>query len=298
MKIFLQAFLLLLVMQTTMAMAYELIDQVGRRVNVPDNPQRIVSLAPNITEIVFLLGREERLVGTTQYSNYPAAAEKLPRVGSYVRLDLEKIIALKPDLCLGIKDGNPQHTVKKIEELGIPVYVINPLTLDDIIDVVLRFGSLLGEVPKSKVLAKDMKMRIDRVKERITQVSARPGVFFQIDAAPMISAGENTFIHELITIAGGRNLAAGSDMYPRFNWEEIIRLQPEIAIIASMAGGHSIDDLKGGWQKWPQIPAVRNNRIHVVDANLIDRPTPRLIEGLEEFARIIHPELFGETSEQ
>jgi iron complex transport system substrate-binding protein len=276
------------------SVARELVDQAGRQVEVPDKLSRVVALAPSITEIVYELGREQLLVGATHYSNTPAAARALPRVGSYVRLDVEKIVALKPDICLGIKDGNPAHTVEKVETLGIPVYVIDPKNLDDIIDVVRRFGDLLAVPETSENLIRIMRSRIDRVAETVARAQGSPGVFFQIDAAPIITIGTNTFIHELITLAGGRNLAAGPQDYPRYNWEEVLVLQPEVAIVASMAGGHSPQELLAGWRRWPQIPAVKNNRIHVVDANLIDRPTPRLIDGLELFVRIIHPELFGE----
>jgi len=274
--------------------AQEYVDQAGRQVDVPESVTRIVALAPSITEIVYELGRERLLVGATQYSNTPAAARALPRVGSYVRLDVEKIVALRPDLCLAIKDGNPAHTVEKLEALGIPVYVIDPKNLDDIIDVVRRFGDLLTAPEASETLIRIMRARIDRVIKTVARAEKRPGVFFQIDAAPIITIGTNTFIHELITMAGGRNLAAGPQDYPRYNWEEVLVLQPEVAIVASMAGGHSPQELLAGWRRWPQIPAVHNNRIHVVDANLIDRPTPRLLDGLELFVRIIHPELFGE----
>jgi len=274
--------------------AREVVDQAGRQMEVPEVVARIVALAPSITEIVYELGRENLLIGATQYSNSPAAAQALPRVGSYVRLDVEKIVALNPDLCLGIKDGNPVHTVDKIEALGIPVYIIDPKNLDDIIDVVRRFGDLLAAPEASEQLIHTMRTRIDRVAETVARAASRPGVFFQIDAAPIITIGSNTFIHELITLAGGRNLAAGPQDYPRYNWEEVLVLQPEVAIVASMAGGHSPQELLAGWRRWPQIPAVQNNRIHVVDANLIDRPTPRLVDGLELFVRIIHPELFGE----
>ncbi len=268
------------------------IDQAGRKIKVPDNPQRVISLAPSITEMIYDLGEEKRLVGATQFSNHPDAARKLPRVGSYIKLDLEKIVALKPDLCLGIKDGNPVHTVNKLESFGIPVYVIDPRNLEGIIDVVQRYGSLLGAKQVSEAIVKNMRLRIGSVVELLDGKRNKPGVFFQIDAAPIISVGENTFIHELITLAGGINLAVGAQDYPRYNWEELLILKPEIVIVASMAGGHSPEDLKSGWYKWPQIPAVKNGRVYVVDANLIDRPTPRLVDGLEQFVRIIHPELF------
>ena len=278
------------------SLASEVVDQAGRTVMLPDDPQRIVSLAPSITEIVFQLGEEKRLVGVTQYSTYPEAARLLPRVGSYVRLDVEKIISLKPDLCLAIKDGNPEHAVNRIVSLGIPVYVIDPRNIGDIIDVVARFGELLHAAEASSQLIENMRARLNRVKDLVAKTAARPGVFFQIDATPIITVGDNTFINELISLAGGRNLAAGEIAYPRYNWEEILKMAPEVAIVASMAGGHTPDELMAGWRKWPQIPAVSNNRIHVVDANLIDRPTPRLVDGLELFVRIIHPELFTETS--
>ncbi|HSH12299.1 MAG TPA: ABC transporter substrate-binding protein, partial [Desulfurivibrionaceae bacterium] len=128
---------------------------------------------------------------------------------------------------------------------------------------------------------------------RLGPAPSRPRVFFQIDAAPIVSAGRGTFIDELITLAGGRNLAGAVEGYPRFGWEEVLRFDPEVAIVASMAGGFSPADLKAGWRRWPQLAAVKTQRLYVIDASLVDRPTPRLLDGLEAFARIIHPEIFG-----
>lgn len=276
------------------ASAREVVDQAGRTVLIPEDIKRIVSLAPSITEMVYSLGREQLLVGATQYSNHPEEAKKLPRVGSYVRLDIEKIVALKPDLCIGIRDGNPKHTVKKIESFNIPVYVIDPRNLNDIINVVIILGEILGAEQQSKILVHEMHKRLRNIQTKIATISHRPKVFFQIDAAPIITVGNDTFIHELITLAGGINVAAGPEPYPRYNWEQVLVLQPDIAIVASMAGGHTVDELKSGWMQWPQIPAVKHKKIYVVDANLIDRPTPRLLDGLDEFAQIIHPELFSD----
>jgi len=267
-------------------------DQAGRRVNMPKRPQRVVSLAPSITEIIFDLDRGDRLVGATEYSTYPPAAKKLPRVGSYVKLDLERIIALAPDLCLAIKDGNPVHTVKRIEDLGIPVYVIDPRDINGIIRVIREFGTILNADEEAKKTVASMEETINKIRDRVRKSTKRPRVFFQIDAAPIISAGNNTFINELITMAGGINVAAGVNPYPRFSWEDVLRFAPEVVMVASMAGGHNPNELKKGWLRWPQVPAVKKKNIHVIDANLIDRPTPRLVEGLAAFARLIHPELF------
>ncbi|KPK36306.1 MAG: ABC transporter substrate-binding protein [Nitrospira bacterium SG8_35_1] len=277
-------------------LAGPVVDQVGRTLVVPENPKRVIALAPSITEIIYDLGQEERLVGVTQYSTYPTEAESLPRVGSYVRLDLEKIVALKPDLCLATKDGNPKHTVEKIVNLGIPVYVINPRNLEQIMDAITRLGSLLHAEKAALELVSGMTKRIEHVKEQVKKGGRKPRVFFQIDAEPLFSAGTNTFIHELIELAGGINTTAGEVSYPRYSWEDIIVLQPEIVLISSMAGGLEPEYLLNSWKKWNLLSAVKNNRIFVVDAELFDRPTPRLIDGLEVIAEIIHPELFKENN--
>jgi iron complex transport system substrate-binding protein len=292
--------LLVLLGDPSVCLSRQVVDQIGRQVEIPERPSRVVGLAPNVVEIVYLLGRGEILKGATQYSNHPAEAALLPRVGSYVRLDIEKIVALKPDLCLAIRDGNPLHTVNRIEALGIPVYVVDPKSLEDIIEMISGLGVLLDAKEKAGMITGDMRRRIRVVKDKIAGSVSRPGVFFQIDAEPIVSAGRDTFIHQLIVTAGGRNLAAdvGLAAYPKFSWEDVLSARPDVAIVASMAGGGSVEELKAGWFRWPQIPAVKNDRVHVVDASLVDRPTPRLIDGLETFARIIHPELFGDQSEE
>jgi iron complex transport system substrate-binding protein len=268
------------------------IDQVGRKVVVPDDPQRVISLAPSITEIIYDLGEEKRLQGVTKYSDYPAQAKALPKVGTYVHLDLERIVALKPDLCISTKDGNPKHVIEKISRLGIPVYAINPRSLEQTMDTITQIGSLLNAQEAAARLVSGMQQRITRVQSLVAQVNNRPRVFFQIDAEPLVSAGNNTFIHELIELAGGINTAAGNDPYPRYSWEDILVLQPDIVIISSMAGGLDSEDLLGIWKKWSQLKAVLNEQVFVVDAGMFDRTTPRLVAGLETIAEIIHPELF------
>jgi len=285
---------LIILFQPGALLAGSVIDQVGRTLEVPENPVRIITLAPSITEIIYDLGQEKRLVGVTQYSTYPSEAEALPRIGSYVRPDIEKIIALKPDLCLATKDGNPKHIVDKITSLSIPVYVINPRNLKQIMDTITRLGSLLHSEQAAAELVADMEKRIWQIQSQVKKDLHKPRVFFQIDAEPLFSAGTNTFINELIELAGGINTAAGEVSYPRYSWEDIIVLQPEIVLISSMAGGLEPEYLVKAWKKWNLLSAVINDRIFVVDAELFDRPTPRLVDGLEVIAAIIHPELFGD----
>ena len=274
--------------------ALQVTDQIGRTVTLSDNPQRVVAMAPSITEIIFALGQEHRLKGVTRFSDFPPDALLLPKVGSYVHLDLEKIVALKPDLCLAVKDGNPIEVIKRLESLKIPVYAVNPRNFTSVMQAIVKIGGLLNATGKAKSLVSSMNSRIQHVESLIAKTTNRPRVFFQIGINPIVAVGTRTFIHELIVQAGGMNLTEGPIPYPRFSREQILGLSPEIFIITSMARGKTFDKIKANWARWPDLPAVRSNRIFVVDSNLFDRPTPRLVDGLELLVKLIHPELFEE----
>lgn len=270
-------------------------DQLGRQVNIPDKLQRVVALAPSITEIIFALGQEHRLKGVTMYSDFPPEAAKLPKVGSYVHLDLERIVALKPDLCIAIKDGNPRQVFQQLESLKIPVYAVDPRNLYTIMNTFIEIGKLLDANEKAKILVRNMRSRIQRVKSLVEKAAYRPRVFYQIGISPIVSVGTHTFMHELIVLAGGINLAQGPVAYPRFSREQVLALAPEVFIITSMARMAVFEQVKAEWSRWPNLPAVRNNRIFLEDSNLFDRPTPQLVDGLELLVRLIHPELFKEA---
>jgi iron complex transport system substrate-binding protein len=272
------------------ATAATVIDQMGRSVEVPDDPRRVVALAPSITEIVFALGCEDRLAGATRFSNFPPAAKRLPRVGSYVHLDLERIVALSPDLCIAVKDGNPKAVIQRLEALQIPVYAVNPINLGAVGDTILEVGQLLNARQPAERLVAEMNARIEAVKAQVAGSSSRPRVFFQIGISPIVSVGSETFIHELITMAGGINVTAGAVPYPRFSREEIFALAPEILIITSMDRNKSFLEAKIEWQQWPEIPAIRDQRIHLVDSDLFDRASPRLVDGLELLVGLLHPQ--------
>ncbi len=274
--------------------AKTLIDQLGRRVEVPDEPERVVALAPSITEIIFALDRQDRLKGATIFSDFPPEAAELPKVGSYVHLDVERIVALKPDLCIAIKDGNPKATVQRLEHLKIPVYAVNPRDLETVMQTVRVIGELLNAAENANQLVKNMQLRIQKVESLVARSTHRPRVFFQIGIAPIVSIGTDTFIHELIVQAGGENIAAGSVAYPRFSREQVLALVPEVFIITSMARVAVFEQVKAEWSRWPNMPAVRNQRIFLEDSNLFDRPTPRIVDALEVLVRRIHPELFEE----
>lgn len=268
-----------------------LIDQTGRSVEVPDEPKRIISLMPSLTEMVFALGQGERIIAVTQYSDDPPAAARLPRVGSYVHLDLERIVALRPDLCLAYRDGNPQIILDRLAALGIPVYTFDPRSLEGIMDAVSRLGVVVHAEERAAGQVALMQKQLQEVEARVARIGQRPRVFFQIDASHLVSAGSNTFIHKLITRAGGINLAAGDTPYPRYSWEDVLLMQPEVVIVTSMAGGYSEEQLKAAWLKWPQLPAVRDKRLYAVAADEFDRPTTGLFTRLGKLAEMLHPEL-------
>jgi iron complex transport system substrate-binding protein len=270
-------------------------DQLGRKLVVPDDPKRIVSLAPSVTEIIFALQQEKRLKGVTQFSNYPAEASQLPRVGSYIRLDLEKIVALNPDLCIAIKEGNPKESVYRLQSMKIPVYVVDPRDLETVIQTIEEIGDLLNSSKQAELLAMTMRNRLQRLKKIAAQSEKRPRVFMQIGISPIVAIGSKTFVHDLILKAGGINVAAGSTAYPRFSREEVLALAPEIIIITSMARQADFEKVKKDWSRWSNLPAARNQRIFLVDSDVFNRPSPRLMDGLELLVKLIHSQSFKQN---
>ena len=271
-------------------------DQLGRRVVLAKSPQRVVAFAPSITEIIFALGQGPRLKGVTQFSNFPPEANQLPIVGSFIDVDLEKIISLKPDLCIAIKDGNSRDDVRNLEALKVPVYAVNPKNLESVMETVLEIGRLLDVSGKAETVVEDMRARIERIDALVSTTDRRPRVFFQIGIAPIVSVGTHTFTHELIVRAGGINLAEGPIPYPRYSREQVLALAPDVFIISSMERGEVFERVKAEWSRWSDLPAVRDHRICLVDSDILDRPTPRMVDGLELLVKIIHPELFGQDS--
>ena len=289
----LSLFFLLLVSPAQICPAHgrELVDQLGRKVEVAEPLTRVVSLIPSLTETSFEVGGGDALVGVTRFATFPEAAARLPRVGSYIALDIEKIVKLQPQLCLATKDGNPKAAVERLEALGIPVYVFDPKSLEEVVDTVARLGDLYRTEEQAEALVSVYRDRLDRVARQLKGVEEEPRVFFQIDAQPIFSAGSDTFLHQLLIRSGAINLAADRTGYPRYSWEELLVLKPDVVILASMGGGYSEQELKARWQVWPQIPAVKEQRLYVVDADLFDRPSPRLIDALEHLVGLLHPEL-------
>jgi len=268
-----------------------IVDATGREVSLKHEPRKIVTLAPSLTEIVYFLGLGDRVVGVTQFSYFPPEARNKPKVGSYVDLNAEKIISLAPDLVIGTKDGNQPAVVELLEQAGLPVFIVNPKAVRQVVDTVVTIGQLCGVADKASALAHEMSMEIDRIVAKTTALH-RPLVFLQVNSKPIISVNQKTFTHDLIRLAGGRNMTETEPVaYPRISLEEVVRRKPDVIIISSMQRGGDFEEAKRQWLKWSVIPAVKHNRVYLVDSDLTDRPSPRIIQGLKILARYIHPEV-------
>jgi iron complex transport system substrate-binding protein len=271
--------------------AEEFTDALGRVVRVESPPQRIVSLAPSLTEILYALGLGDRVAGVTQFSYYPPEARGKPKVGSYVNLSVEKIISLNPDMVIGTVDGNEPGVVRLLEQAGIHVYIVNPRTVREAIGTIAEIGALCGVRKRAQALSKGLALRVDRVSKKVAG-RRRPLVFLQINISPIMTVNGHTIHHDVIRLAGGENMTEKAPMtYPRINLEEVIQRRPEVIIISSMERGGRFERARKAWLEWPSIPAARTGRIHMVDSDLLDRPSPRIVKGLEIMARLIHPEV-------
>lgn len=257
----------------------------------PGFPLRVVCLAPSVAEIACALGQADRLVGAAAFSDSPEAAARLPRVGSYADPDVERILALTPDLCLGVTGMTPPGCVQRLRELGLRVELLDTTDLDAVSRSILRVGDLLDAKPQAEALSLSMRRRIQDVAEAVRGTVDRPAVLYQIGMAPMHAAGAHTFLDELIRLAGGRNVCASLSGYPRLSLEQAVALRPEVIFIPTM-GHDRFGRARSRWADWPEVPAVKSGRIHILDSDLYDRPGPRLVLGLEEMARLLHPEAF------
>lgn len=270
-------------------------DEVGREVVLPFPPRRIVSLAPNITEILFRLGLDEEIVGVSLHCNYPERAKSKAQVGSYISLDFERITSLKPDLIIATGAGNTRDMVDRLEKLGFKTYTIFPKKFDDILQSIGHIGQVVNREKEAREIVGGMEKRKQRV-VGFTQGLPRPKIFIQIGDAPIVTVGKGSFADDLIRIAGGENIAGREkEMYPRFGMEEILKRSPEIIVISSMNPKADYPKILNEWSRWKTLPAVKNGRLHLIDSDLLDRPSPRIIDGLEELAKILHPERFKKS---
>ncbi|MDR5694484.1 MAG: cobalamin-binding protein [Armatimonadota bacterium] len=269
-------------------------DDLGRSVTLRQPPQRILSLAPSNTEILYALGLGDRIVGVDRFSDYPPEVREKPKVGGMIDPDYERILSLRPDLVL-VTGGVQRAVVEKLESLGIPVFALHPQTVEGVLDSILTVARLGGVIRKGWEVVGALRKRIRAITLKTGKIplSQRPTVFWIVWPEPLMTAGPRTFIHSLVTMAGGRNIAGdlvGPREYPLYSMEDLIARDPEVIIATTDAHG-AIGKLseKPGWRR---LRAVRSGRVYFVDPNLVHRPGPRLVDGLEVIARLLHPDLF------
>ena len=267
-------------------------DEVGRKLEVPGSPQRIVSVAPSVTETLFALGLGDRLVGVSSYCQFPPEALKKEKVGGYINPSLEKIVALRPDLVIGIAEGDLKTFVDRLAKLKIPVYIANPKNVFGVITSIQHIGKVTSSARSAQRVTQAIRERVQAIQTKV-QGRLRPRVLHVLNFEPLISAGKGTFVDDLIRLGGGRNIAeTAQGKYPRFSLEEVLAVDPEVIILASMRSDDPLTEQRQWWGRWKTITAVRQGRIHVLNSDLIHRPSPRIVDGLEQVARAIHPETF------
>ncbi|MCL2149531.1 MAG: cobalamin-binding protein [Dehalococcoidia bacterium] len=277
-----------------------MVDDLGRTVTLTQEPQRIISLAPSNTEIIYALGLADKLVGVTNQCDYPFEAASKEKVGDFNMPDLEKIVSLNPDLVLA-EDTHKAEVIPALERLGITCYVPRPYTLEEIISSILAVGRLTGADAKALEIASDMRIRLQYVTDKtgVLHDEGRPSVMYVVWYPPVMSVGVNTPIHDMISFAGGVSIVRDATGWPTLSLEEVVAASPEIIIANVDEYGGDIP-LQGilDEPRLGTVRAVAEGRVYGIDASLTNRPVPRIIEGLEWMAALIHPELFPEFVEE
>jgi len=265
--------------------ALEVTDDSGKHITLNGPATRIVSLAPHVTEQLYAIGAGEKIVGAVDYSDYPEAAKALPRVGGYSRLDLERIVALRPDLVVGWESGNSAQQLERLEGLGITLYRSEPRHLEEIASGMERLGLLTGNETTAKEEARKFRRRVAALRNS-AQGRSPKSLFYQIWNRPLMTVNGDHLINEVITLCGGRNIFAGLPVLtPKVSEEAVIAADPEV-IIASGMGTERPEWLED-WRKWPQLRAVKSNALYSIDPNIIQRATPRVLDGAEVMCRFI-----------
>lgn len=261
-------------------------DDRGVAVRLAAAPRRVVSLAPSLTEIVFLLGKGELLAGATRFCNHPPAASSLPRIGGMTDPDVERIVSLSPDLVLCTTDGNPRGRVEALEEMGIPCFAASPQDLPGILATVERLGALLGDAARGRSEAAVLSRRMNAARAAAVRGGGdAPLALFVVSTSPIIVAGEGTFMDELLGLAGARNAARFfRGRYPRLSVEDLVAAGPEAVFLAGMGSAERFPQEVTAWK---EVPAFRDGAVFRVDGDLVTRPGPRLVTALEEISEAL-----------
>lgn len=267
------------------------VDDAGRKLYVAKSPTRIVSLAPSITEMLFSLGLEEQIVGVTDFCDFPSAARSKPKVG-YSNPNVETLAALQPDLVLAPKEFLRADVLAKLEQLKIPTFILEAKRLEDIPLHIQTLGRIVERAPEAGVVVRAMRERMAEIRRAVEGLTPKR-VLYVLNSQPLITVGPGSFIHQMIGLAGGVNIASQAGApYPRLSMETVLQEDPEVLVFPAGTAESIPSSEQQQWQRWTSLSAIRHQRIREVSSNLLNRPGPRIVEGLEQLARAIHPDAF------
>ena len=270
--------------------AATLVDMVGRPVELPGPPRRIVSLAPSLTEILFALDAGDAVVGVTDFDDYPPEAGTKPSVGGGIDPNLEAIVALRPDLVFVSADANQWGTISQLERLHIPVFGVNPAGVEGVFESIQKVGRVVGRERQAAALSAEMRRRMEAVSEKVSGRS-RPKVLCAVWIDPLIVAGRGNVIDDLIRMAGGINIVERPG-FPRYGLEAVFDNPPDVILLAVDRGGPGDGEALRRLPVWKELRAVREGAVRAIDAGVVNRPGPRIVTALELFARALHHEAF------
>ena len=285
--------------QNESAFPLDVTDQTGREVRIEKMPERIVSLAPGNTEIIYALGLEERLVGVTEFCDYPEAARDKPKMGGFSTIDIEKVVESEPDLILAA-NIHKDEVIPRLEGLGLTALALAPKTLDEVLEAITLVGECTGEQEEAVQVVVGVENQIKAITNKTKSLAQdkRPKVFYIVWHDPLMTVGPETRIHQLTELAGGANIAHNTNEgYPTMSLEAVIIANPQIIIAGSgMGEGASLPyEFALTEERLGEVDARVNGRVYDINTDLVGRPGPRMVEGLNQLARMIHPEIFGPT---
>lgn len=267
------------------------VDDLGRKIYLAKAPTRVISLAPSITEILYAIGLNDEIVGVTEFCDYPPAARQKPKIG-YAQPNIEAIVALQPDLVLAPRAFLRVDLLAKLEQLKVPTFVVDPESFEEIPGRIQTVGRILNRSSSADGVAMAMRERIAAIRNK-TEGLVRIRVLYVLNSQPLITVGPGSYIHQVITVAGGSNIASQTAVpYPHLNMETVLKEDPEIIIFPIGKAEGIPPSEQQQWQRWTSLSAVKQRRLHQISADVLNRPGPRIVEGLEALARIIHPEAF------
>lgn len=271
-------------------------DDMGVKICLNDFPKRIVSLAPNLTETLYGLEAQDLLVGRTARCNRPPDAARIAQVGAYLNPDLERIIALKPDLVLATRPGLREEIVNRLSGVGIPVFVEDCKSLDDVCSLIQRLGTLLRRTDRAQNLIHDIQERRTALHGRL-ETGRKPSALFAVGVKPLVVAGGSSFLGSLLREAGGLNIAEDTQIpYGRFSFEEVIRRDPEYILVLDKECKQ--EECLNYLKKYGTLRAIQDGKVRSVDADLVARPSPRAADALEMIADVLHPGLLAPVTGQ